>query len=116
MRVLILNASPKKKGSASKFFSSVLMCFLPGCERRTCALRGPMDYEKCLEELTWADAVVISAPLYVDSTPGHVMESAFAGLRGILQESRHHLGRWTWARRWSNALLDVHFDTDLSGA
>ena len=33
-----------------------------------------MDYEKCLEELTWADAVVISAPLYVDSTPGHVME------------------------------------------
>ncbi len=74
MRVLILNASPKKKGSASKFFSTVLKCFLPGCERRTCALRGPMDYEACLEELAWADAVVISAPLYVDGAPGHVME------------------------------------------
>lgn len=44
MKVLILNASPKTKGSASVFYSSLLRLFLPGCEVKTCPLRGTRDH------------------------------------------------------------------------
>lgn len=74
MKVLILNGSPKKKGSSSKLFSSILRLMLAGCEVRTCRVCGVMDYEAALEALTWAEAVVISAPLYVDAAPAHIME------------------------------------------
>lgn len=72
MNILILNASPKSKGSASAFYSSLLRLFLTGCEVKVNPLRGARDYEKTFALLPWADAVVISAPVYVDAAPSHV--------------------------------------------
>ena len=72
MKVLILNASPKTRGSASAFYSSLLRLFLAGCEVKICPLRGARDYAQAFSLLPWAEAVVISAPLYVDAAPAHV--------------------------------------------
>lgn len=72
MNILILNASPKPKGSTSAFYSSLLRLFLTGCEVKVNPLRGARDYEKAFALLSWADAVVISAPVYVDAAPAHV--------------------------------------------
>lgn len=73
MKVLILNASPKSRGSASKFYSSLLRLSLLRCEVKTCPLRGARDAEQALSLLSWAEAVVISAPLYVDAAPAHII-------------------------------------------
>lgn len=73
MKVLILNASPKRRGGASKFFSMLLRPFLWGCKVKTLPLRRPGDYDAALAVLLWAEAVVISAPLYVDGAPSHVL-------------------------------------------
>ena len=72
MNILILNASPKSKGSASAFYSSLLRLFLTGCKIKALPLRGARDCEKAFEPLPWADAIVISAPVYVDAAPSHV--------------------------------------------
>lgn len=72
MNILILNASLKSKGSASAFYSSLVRLFLTGCEVKVNPLRGAKDYEKTFALLPWADAVVISAPVYVDAAPSHV--------------------------------------------
>ena len=72
MNILILNASPKSKGSASACYSSLLRLFLAGCEVKVNPLRGAKDCEKAFELLPWADAVVISAPVYVDAAPAHI--------------------------------------------
>ena len=75
MSILILNASPKSKGSASAsaFYSSLLRLFLTGCEVKIHPLRGARDYGRAFELLPWADAVVLSAPVYVDAAPAHVI-------------------------------------------
>ena len=73
MKVLILNASPKRRGGASQFFSMLLRPFLLGCRVKALPLRGPGDYDAALAALPWAEAVVISAPLYVDGAPSHVL-------------------------------------------
>lgn len=74
MKVLILNASPKNKGSTSAFYSSLLRLFLPGCEVKTCPLRGTRDHTLVFSRLSWADAVIISSPLYVDAAPAHIVD------------------------------------------
>lgn len=73
MKVLVLNASPKHKGSASSLYSSILRLPLRGCEVHTCPLRGTVDFAKALSLLLWAETVVISAPLYVDAAPAHMI-------------------------------------------
>ena len=72
MNVLLLNVSPKSRGSASAFYTSLLRLFLTGCEVQVCPLRRAGDHENVFALLPWADAVVISAPLYVDAAPAHV--------------------------------------------
>ena len=73
MKVLILNASPKRRGGASKFFSMLLRPFLLGCQVKALPLREPGDYNAALEAFDWAETVVLSAPLYVDGAPSHVL-------------------------------------------
>lgn len=73
MKLLILNASPKRKGGASRFFSKLLRLMLWGCTVTVCDLRGPGDYERALSLLSGMDAVVMSVPLYVDAVPSHVL-------------------------------------------
>lgn len=70
MKVLILNASPKNKAAHRPFIPSLLRLFLPGCEVKTCPLRGTRDHTLVFSRLSWADAVIISSPLYVDAAPG----------------------------------------------
>ena len=70
--IVLLNVSPKSRGSASAFYTSLLRLFLTGCEVQVCQLRRAGDHENVFALLPWADAVVISAPLYVDAAPAHV--------------------------------------------
>ena len=39
MNLLILNASPRTKGSASRFFSGLFRLFLPGVSKKTVPCR-----------------------------------------------------------------------------
>ena len=74
MKLLIVNASPKKKGGASRFFSRLLRLFLPGVRKKTISLSGRQDFGRVLELFPEADAVCLSTPLYVDGLPSHVAE------------------------------------------
>ena len=74
MKLLILNASPKKRGVASQFFSGILRLFLPGLVKKTVPLRSRKDFDHALSQLGSADAVCISFPLYVDGLPSHLAE------------------------------------------
>jgi len=71
MNILIINGSPKKKGGASAFFARVLRCMLFPHKVTTISPGISKDYRKIFNNLQNADAVVISAPLYVDSIPAH---------------------------------------------
>lgn len=74
MNLLILHASPKKRGGASRFVSGLFRLFLPGASAKTAALRGRQDFERALVYMADADAVCLSFPLYVDGLPSHVVE------------------------------------------
>lgn len=74
MKLLIFNASPKKRGGASQFFSGILRLFLPGLVKKTVPLRSRKDFDHALSQLGSADAVCISFPLYVDGLPSHLAE------------------------------------------
>ena len=74
MKLLIFNASPKKRGGASQFFSGILRLFLPSLVKKTVPLRSRKDFDHALSQLGSADAVCISFPLYVDGLPSHLAE------------------------------------------
>jgi len=71
MNIMIINGSPKKKGSASAFFAKVLRCMLIPHKVTTISLGISRDYREIFDNLQNVDAVVISVPLYVDSIPAH---------------------------------------------
>jgi hypothetical protein len=72
MYIVILNGSPKKKRSASRFFSNILRTMLFGCSITEYAV-GHTPYDTIFEGLKTADAALITVPLYVDSIPSHVL-------------------------------------------
>lgn len=74
MKVLILNGSPKKKGSTSKFLGKMAGVLLAGCQIQYASLRAKSEYPKILQQLKDIDALVLAAPLYVDGIPSHVLE------------------------------------------
>ncbi len=74
MKLLILNASPKRKGGASRFFSNLFRLFLPGVQKKSASLSSRQDFQLALELLPDMDAVCLFVPLYVDSLPSHVAE------------------------------------------
>ena len=74
MNLLILNASPKKKGGSSRFFSRLFRLFLPGIRKKAVSLSGRQDFQRVLELFPCADAVCLFVPLYVDGLPAHVSE------------------------------------------
>lgn len=73
MNILIINASPKKRGGASRYFSRVLRLFLPGKSVRVEDLRGRGDFKRVLAAMADCDAAALSLPLYVDAPPSHVL-------------------------------------------
>lgn len=74
MKALILNGSPKKKSSTSKFLGRIMGLLLAGFEVEYASLRTKSEYRKILEQLKDTDVLVIAAPLYVDGVPSHVLE------------------------------------------
>ena len=74
MNLLILNASPKKKGGASRFFSRLFRLFLPGVRKKVVPLSSRQDFQKVLGLFPDMDAVCLFVPLYVDGLPSHVVE------------------------------------------
>ena len=55
MSVLILNASPKGKNSASRFFSGLFQLFLPGVQKKAVSLSSRQDFQQILELFPGAD-------------------------------------------------------------
>ena len=74
MNLLIVQASPKKKGGTSRFLARLLRLFLSGVRKKTVSLGARQDFQSVLKLLPSVDAVCISAPLYVDGLPSHVVE------------------------------------------
>ena len=74
MNLLILHASPKKKGGASRFFSRLFRLFLPGVRKKAVSLSSRQDFQRVLELFPGMDMVCLFVPLYVDSLPSHVVE------------------------------------------
>ncbi len=72
MKTVFINASPKKKFSASAYFLSVQKFFVKG-EKVIEFLRTKEDYNRILNTLKDANAVVFCLPLYVDCMPSHVL-------------------------------------------
>lgn len=74
MHTVILHASPKKKGGASRLLARGLRIFLNNVKPKVKALNNKRNYEEILALLPEIDVLVISLPLYVDSIPSHVLE------------------------------------------
>ena len=72
MKTVFINCSPKKHFCASSYFLALESLFVRG-EKAKEKLRTPADYDRVLEQLRDADAVVFGLPLYVDSIPSHVL-------------------------------------------
>lgn len=72
MKTVFINGSPKKSFSASAYFLSVQNFFVKG-EKIKEVLRTKNDYERILNSIKDADAVVFCLPLYVDGVPSHVL-------------------------------------------
>lgn len=74
MKALILNGSPKRKSSTSKFLGRMMGLLLTGCEVEYFSLRAKSEYPQILQQLTDIDVLLLAAPLYVDGIPSHVLE------------------------------------------
>ena len=74
MKILIIHASPKKKGRASRFFSTLFTMFLPGVSKMVIPLRRRQDFAQALSHLAGTDTVCLSFPLYVDGLPSHLVD------------------------------------------
>ena len=74
MKVLILNGSPKKRSSTSKFLGRMVGLLLTGCNIQYASLRMKSEYPKIMQYLKDIDALILAAPVYVDGIPSHVLE------------------------------------------
>ena len=72
MKTVFIDCSPKKKLSASGFIMSVTGVFVRGIKRKE-KLRTASDYERIIGEISDADTIVFSMPLYVDGVPSHLL-------------------------------------------
>ena len=72
MKTVFINCSPKKRFCASSYFLALQRLFTGG-EKVNEKLRTPADYDRVLEQIRNAQAVVFGVPLYVDSIPSHLL-------------------------------------------
>jgi hypothetical protein len=79
MNTLLLIGSPKPGASASRSFGEAALGRLAarGAETRTArvtpAFRSPAAMERLMADIEWADLVLLSFPVYVDTLPAPVM-------------------------------------------
>ncbi len=101
MNALLLVGSPKPQRSASRSFGEAVLSRLEGLgattrlQRVTPAFRSAGALSGLLEEIAWADLVVLSFPLYVDTLPAPVTrlletwaDAAAADTRSVLVPKR----------------------------
>jgi len=111
MKTIFINASPKKKFSASAYFLGVQKFFVTG-EKVCVNLRSKADHDKVLDTLKDGDAVVFCLPLYVDCLPSHVI-SFLKIMEGFCRENHLKLKVYAIANNGyiegvqSEALLQV---------
>ena len=111
MKTVFINASPKKKFSASAYFLSVQKFFVKG-EKVKEVLRNKKDHDRILNTLKDGDAVVFCLPLYVDCIPSHVL-SFLKEMEGFCKENHLKLNVYVIANNGyiegvqSEALLQV---------
>jgi hypothetical protein len=74
MKVLFLNASPKRRFSASQYFLDLIRFQMAGCETKGIKLSGPGNYHEIFDSFKTIDALVIALPLYVDGVPSNVLK------------------------------------------
>jgi hypothetical protein len=72
MKTVFIDCSPKKRMSASGFIMGLTRLFVLG-KKKNEKLRTPADHERILNELSDAETVVFSMPLYVDGVPSHLL-------------------------------------------
>ena len=72
MKTIFINGSPKKRFCASSYFLFLQRLFVGG-EKVNEHLCTKGDYQRILDRLPGADAVVFGLPLYVDGVPSHVL-------------------------------------------
>ena len=72
MKTVFIDCSPKKKLSASGFIMGVTGVFVRGIKKKE-KLRTAADRERIIGEISDADTVVFSMPLYVDGVPSHLL-------------------------------------------
>ena len=72
MKTVFIDCSPKIRLSASGFIMGLTRLFVLGKKKKE-KLRTPADHERVLNEISDADTVVFSMPLYVDGVPSHLL-------------------------------------------
>lgn len=72
MKTVFIDCSPKKRLSASGFIMRLTHLFVFG-EKKKEKLRTQADHECVLNEISDAETVVFSMPLYVDGVPSHLL-------------------------------------------
>lgn len=73
MSTLILNGSPKKKLSMSRYIQKTVKLMLGSKEVKECTLHQKSEIPHVLEQLGSIDTLVITAPLYIDSIPSQLV-------------------------------------------
>ncbi len=73
MKVLILNGSPRAKGSVSGCIAKKLKHLLFGCTTEICQIKAGSG-QAILEKFKSIDVLVFALPLYVDGMPSHVID------------------------------------------
>lgn len=74
MRLLFINASPKRRFSTSKYFIDLLKIQMTGCKTKEIKLTGKKVYDEIFDCFKVIDVLVIALPVYVDGVPSNVLE------------------------------------------
>lgn len=74
MKALIVNGSPKKKGSTSGFLGKVIGCLLLDWKVWHASIRTQKEFPEIFQHLQEIDVLILAVPLYVDGIPSHVIE------------------------------------------
>jgi multimeric flavodoxin WrbA len=73
MKILTINASPKRITCASKYYLDLLNMQMAGCKTEHIKLTGPKVYDDIFSRFDSIDALVIAVPVYVDGVPSGVL-------------------------------------------
>ncbi|MGL4950747.1 MAG: hypothetical protein ACRC4M_02845 [Mycoplasma sp.] len=87
MKVLIINTSPRKSFTTSKYLSNILKFWLTGNKVETITLKSIVEYKKIIEKLPDVDTVVFATPVYVDSIPSTTLEHLVMLQKHVIQHN-----------------------------